>query len=445
MSKQDNKRIGRRAALKTLGGGAAAAAFTLGGAPWNFAIGQSQRTVRIWTTQSAPAQIKVYDTIIKMFEAKNPKIKIALELVSDDDVFPKLTAAHAAGQPPEICSNTNTYVPGALHGRGLVENMADVAKAVGDFTPRSLEVYNEGGFQFSLGAALTVISAMWVRTDLFAAEGLDVPKHWDDYLVAAKKLTKRGVYGTALPYGKGAFANRMMDMFIRQAGGDIVAPDMSVVFDNPGTHRALEFMAEARAFAPPGANNYSFGETLNAFVSGATAIGVYSGRTLSNIHAQNPSLKDKVKAAFYSYPRDGQRYWVCGYDAFFINKGAKVNTDEAKIFAEFFYQPEPYTLFLHGAPAHNLPVVDKVARSATYNDNPVLNQHKADIDTLMAIAAEGWVNIKPTAKHPFIFKMGDIYGSNIMAEVLQRVVVEKQTPKAAAAWGQDRIAEIMKA
>lgn len=229
MSKLDKKRIGRRAALKTLGGGAAAAAFTLGGAPWNFAIGQSQRTVRIWTTQSAPAQIKVYDTIIKMFEAKNPKIKIALELVSDDDVFPKLTAAHAAGQPPEICSNTNTYVPGALHGRGLVENMADVAKAVGDFTPRSLEVYNEGGFQFSLGAALTVISAMWVRTDLFAAEGLDVPKHWDDYLVAAKKLTKRGVYGTALPYGKGAFANRMMDMFIRQAGGDIVAPDMSVV------------------------------------------------------------------------------------------------------------------------------------------------------------------------------------------------------------------------
>ena len=31
-----------------------------------------------------------------------------------------------------------------------------------------------------------------------------------------------------------------------------------------------------------------------------------------------------------------------------------------------------------------------------------------------------------------------------LAEVLQRVVVNGQTPKAAAAWGQDRIAEIMK-
>ena len=40
--------------------------------------------------------------------------------------------------------------------------------------------------------------------------------------------------------------------------------------------------------------------------------------------------------------------------------------------------------------------------------------------------------------------MGDIYGSNVMSEVLQRVVVENAAPKAAAAWGQDRIAAIMK-
>ncbi len=63
---------------------------------------------------------------------------------------------------------------------------------------------------------------------------------------------------------------------------------------------------------------------------------------------------------------------------------------------------------------------------------------------MMAIASEAHINIKPTARHPFIYKMGDIYGSNVMAEVLQRVVVNGETPKAAAAWGQDRIAQIMK-
>jgi multiple sugar transport system substrate-binding protein len=419
----------------------AAAASTV---PTRWAIGQSVRTVRLWTTQSAPDQLAVYRGLIRDFEAANPSIRIALELVSDDDVFPKLLAAHAAGDPPEICSNTNTYVPGALFAKGLVEDMGDVAAAIGDFTPGSLATYNDGGHQFALGAALTVISTMWARTDLFAAEGLEVPQYWDDYLVAAKKLTKRGIYGTALPYGKGAFANRMLDMFLRQAGGDIVAPDFSVVFDNPGTIRALEFMKEARPYAPPGANSYSFGETLNAFVTGATAIGVYTGRTVASIHTQNPAIEKDVKAAFYAYPRDGVRYWVCGYDAFFINKGPKVNVTDAKTFARFFYQPAPYTKFLLAAPLHNLPVVQRVANSAAYNDDPLIRAHQADADTMMAISKEAFVNIKPTAKHPFIFKMGDIYGSNVLAEVLQRVVVNGETPKAAAVWGQDRIAAIMK-
>lgn len=433
----------RRGVLKGLGVGGIAAAATVGSGVNNFAIGQSQRTVRIWTTQSAPDQVKIYREMIADFETKNPKIKIALELVSNDDIYPKLAAAHAAGQPPEICSNTNTAVPGALYGNRLLEPLNDVAKTI-DFTPESLAAFNDGGEQFAFGAALTVITTMWVRTDLLAAQGIAVPKHWDEYTAAVKALTKAGTYGTALPYGKGAFANRIMDMFIRQAGGDIVAPDMSVVFDNPGTHRALEFLKEIRPFSPPGANNYSFGETLNAFVTGATAIGIYSGRTLVNIWAQNPGLKDKVQAAFYAYPRDGNRYWCSGYDAYFINKGPRVNVDEAKEFTRYHYSPEPYTKFVHGAVGHNLPVVKSVTNSPVYQDHPILKAHKADIDTMMAIASEAHINIKPTAKHPFIYKMGDIYGSNVMAEVLQRVIVNNETPKAAAAWGQDRIAQIMK-
>jgi len=405
---------------------------------------QNTRAIRLWTTQSAPAQVKVYREIIANFEKSQPRIKVELELVSDEDVYPKLTAAHAAGDPPEIVSNANNYVPAALLERDRLEPLNDVAQAVGDFMPRSLEVYNEKGMQYALSAAQTVISTMWLRTDLLAAEGLTAPKHWDEYLAACKKLTKGGVYGTALPYGKGAFANRIVDMFLRQCGGDIIAPDGSVVFDNPGTIRALEFLKELRPYAPPGANNYSFSETLNAFVSGATAIGFYTGRTLTNIHTQNPKLIDHVAAAPYSYPRDGLPYWVCSFDSFFINKGPKVAVAEAKEFAKYFFKPEPYGAFILGAPAHNMPVTSSVARSAAYLENPILVKHKTSIATMEEIGRQAWVNTKPTAKHPLIYKMGAVYGSNTMSEVLQRVIVENATPKAAAAWGQERIAAIVK-
>ena len=160
------------------------------------------------------------------------------------------------------------------------------------------------------------------------------------------------------------------------------------MFDNPGTVRALEFLKEVRPYAPPGANSYSFSETLNAFVSGAAAIGMYTGRTLTNIHAQNPGLKDKVQAARYVYPRDGQPYWVCSFDSFFVNKGPRVAVAEAKEFAKFFYKPEPYTAFILGAPAHNMPVVQKVASSPTYNNNAILQAHQADVRTMLEIGAQ---------------------------------------------------------
>jgi multiple sugar transport system substrate-binding protein len=436
--------VSRRSLLRGAAGlGLGATAASVVGMP-AIVRAQGARTVRLWTTQSAPAQVTVYRQLIRDFETANPGIKVALELVSDEDVFPKLTAAHAAGDPPEIVSNANNYVPAALFEKDRLEPLNDVAAAVGDFQPRSLEVYNESGVQYALSAAQTVISTMWIRADLFKAQGLEVPKHWDEYLAVCKALTKAGVYGTALPYGKGAYANRIVDMFLRQCGGDIVAPDGTVVFDNPGTVRALEFLKEVRPYAPPGANSYSFAETLNAFVSGAAAIGMYTGRTLTNIHAQNPSLKDKVQAARYVYPRDGQPYWVCSFDSFFVNKGPRVAVAEAKEFAKFFYKPEPYTAFILGAPAHNMPVVQKVASSPSYNNNAILQAHQADVRTMLEIGAQAWVNTKPTAKHKLITKMGDIYGSNVMSEVLQRVIVENAAPKAAAAWGQDRIAAIMK-
>ena len=118
------------------------------------------------------------------------------------------------------------------------------------------------------------------------------------------------MYGTALPYGKAGFSNLAVDMFVRQAGGDIVAPDNTPAFSGPGTIKALEFLKEARRYCPPGANNNSFGETLSAFTSGGTAIGMYTGRTLVEVETRNPSIKDKINAAPYAYARDGVAWWM---------------------------------------------------------------------------------------------------------------------------------------
>ena len=49
-----------------------------------------------------------------------------------------------------------------------------------------------------------------------------------------------------------------------------------------------------RELCPPGATNYSWGESLTAFVSGATATGIYTGRVLINVNTQNPAHRRRT-------------------------------------------------------------------------------------------------------------------------------------------------------
>jgi multiple sugar transport system substrate-binding protein len=433
-----NRSLSRRSALQATGALLAASAGARTGRA------QAIKTLQVWTGQSSREQQKAFEAMAADFEAAHPGVTVALQTVSDDDAWPKLLAGYAAGQPPDMCFNLNPVVAVALQSKGLLEPLNDTAAAIAGLDRRMLQTFNDRGDQFAIGVVRTVISTMWTRRDLFEAAGVEVPQYWDQHLAAARKLTGRGVYGLVLPYGKTVFSNIVVDMFVRQAGGDIVAPDGSPAFNGPGTVRALTFLKELRPFCPTGANSYGFSDTLNAFTSGATAIGMYTGRTLSEIDQRNPALIDQVDAAPYPYPRDGIAWWTSAYLPVFVCKGPKVSVPEAKAFIATFFAPRHYVDFLHGAPGHGLPVIAAIQDSEAYKDNPVLRRHPQQIKVIEEIAAKAWTNIKPSDRHPVQFRMGDIYGANILSGALQRVVIDGQSPEAAAGWGQDQIAQVLK-
>jgi ABC-type glycerol-3-phosphate transport system substrate-binding protein len=76
-------------------GGAALLAGPAGLVLGDDAAAQATGTVRVWTTQGAPLQMQAYEYMVKGFEAANPGVKVNLELFTDDDAWPKLTAAYA--------------------------------------------------------------------------------------------------------------------------------------------------------------------------------------------------------------------------------------------------------------------------------------------------------------------------------------------------------------
>ena len=439
--------LGRRQAAKGLAavGGAVLGSTAIGGI--GRARAQGTKTLRVWTTQGAPLQREAYKFIIQAFEAENPNIKIALEFVSDNDAWSKLGAAFAGGDVPDVVQHLSSVFTASLFQRGLLVPVTDVVEKVGekDFSAASLDVYRDpkGGY-FATVIGTAVLSTLWYRKDLLAAEGLTAPKYFDDWLKVAKATTKGGKYGASLPYSGKGFSNFLVDYTIQAAGGWLIAPDMSVTVNSPAGIAAFEFLKEMRQYAPPGANNYSFDESLGGFVSGAAATTIYTGRVLSNVHEKNKPIEASLEAVPYPYRRDGGRPFATNsFASQFIPKGSK-NVAEAKLFAAFQYKPEMYIKFLHSAPGHLLPVLTSIGKSPAYLDLPLLSEHKAAVEVMVDEAAWGGAPVKPSKDHPLILKSGDIFGANVMAAALQRVVVDGATPAAAAAWLQDEVAKIMK-
>lgn len=412
--------MSRRAALKGLAATSALAALPM--------RAQAQEaTLRWWSPQGAPAQVEAYQFQIAQFEAANPGIKVMFETTSDEGYAPQLAAAFSSGEVPDIVTHLPSFAVQTYYSNGLVAPFDDVIAAIGadDFYEGANDVFRTADGKFcGTGIGNSAANMIWLRKDLMAEAGIDkAPETWDELRAAVQAMQKGGIYGAPLPYGRNSMTSLIFIGFIHQAGGQVFTPDLQVAIDNEGTRNALEFYREMKDYCPPGATNYSWGESLTAFVSGATATGIYTGRVLANVRDQNPAIADAITCQ--TYPRistDVAAWTFNDFPSVFIPAQSK-NIDAAKAFAAFLFQPEGYIKQLHAAPGHVLPVLRSINENAMYQDNDIIRKYPAEV-ALMSSAAAGGFNLGfESPAHASNDKAGEIIASNAIADLVQRVVV----------------------
>jgi multiple sugar transport system substrate-binding protein len=253
-----------------------------------------------------------------------------------------------------------------------------------------------------------------------------------------------GIYGAPLPYGLNSANSLTFIGFIHRAGGSVFTPDLEIALDQQATYDALEFYRSMLELCPPGATGYSWGEMLTSFVSGATATGLYAGRVLANVAAQNPQIADSITCALY--PRMSRDIPAWTYNDFpcVCIPSAASNKAEAKLFAASLFDPTGYILQLHAAPGHVLPVLETVAENPAYRDNEIIDRYPQEIDLMASAAAQGYnLGFETTAHQPNT-KAGEIIASNAIAEMVQRVVLNDENPQVAVGNTVARLEEIMR-
>jgi multiple sugar transport system substrate-binding protein len=419
--------ISRRSTLTGMGALGAAAA--LG----SQASAQAGVTLRWWSTQSVPAQLEAYKFQIASFEAANPGIKVVFEPTSNETYAAQLSAAFASGQVPNIVTHLPSFAVTNYWRSGLLEPFNDVIQAVGPekFYDGANRIYEiEPGKFAGAGIGGTSANAMWLRTDLMKKAGIEkAPTTWDELRAAAKKMQGGGIYGAPLPYAKNSMTTLIFICFIRGAGGQVFTPDLQVAIDSPETLNALEFYKSMRELCPPGATGYSWGESLTAFVSGATATGIYTGRVLANVNQQNPSIKDSITCTTYPTIAPNVPSWTFNdFPSIFIPKAAK-DMAATKKFAAHLFAAEGYIKQLHAAPGHVLPVLRTIADDPKYLDNPIIAKYPNEVKIMAAASAGGFNLGFESAKHKPNVKAGEVVNSGVIAELVQRVCLNNENAK----------------
>lgn len=219
-------------------------------------MGFAQTTI-VFQTSLMGSKEEARNELIKDFEKAHPNIKI--EHRGYHDIYKnheKLLTSMVGGNPPDLVSNHDHFVPTYAYYNGLepLDMYFELAgldsKEI--FYQVLLDACTYNGKLY--GAPLfSTADALLYNRDIFKEEGLDPakpPKNWDDLLDYAQRLTirKDGKLiraGVELPYGKEETRNRVFLTLLWSNGGKLFNEDLSrATFNTEEGIEALQFYVD---------------------------------------------------------------------------------------------------------------------------------------------------------------------------------------------------------
>jgi ABC-type glycerol-3-phosphate transport system substrate-binding protein len=374
---------GARAALAPVALGAAGtlgACATPAGQPAQPA--QPARTlsgpVQIWANRVFPFHEDVGGEIAASFMAKAPAVTIRSEPLAGNAVE-KLTAAVAAGDPPELVS-IGAHEVQTLAAGGAVASLEDYLRRSGalrkpDIWPTLLKdvTYKDQVFGLPYGPDLRVL---YISVDKYRGAGLDPrqpPRTWDALDQAIAKV-HRGGAGTDVEHlgfdpflGSGGIYRWMVPFW--QLGGELLSPDGErVTINNEHAIRALTWLKKV-------VDSQGGYEKMQAYEKGQHYTQLFMDNNVTHLYAtyaeraqvfqrDAPSLE--YAFATYPLPPNGRRANYGGGHTFPIARGAK-NPDTAWAFLEHLSSDEQNLKFADRY--DRIPIRISTTRSERYHRN----------------------------------------------------------------------------
>jgi multiple sugar transport system substrate-binding protein len=191
----------------------------------------------------------MYEQLLARFHELNPQIRVRPMWVPGSQYQTKLKTLIAAGKAPDLFWSGDVWVAYELPFLAdLTELVArDAAELdLDDFYPELLAACRYDGRQFLLPRWFNV-ALLYYNRKLFDEANEPYPSEnwtWDDYLAAAKRLTRAGAGGKVEIWGSSITTGWWGEwlIYVRQAGGALFTDDLNqCLLDSPEAVTGMRF------------------------------------------------------------------------------------------------------------------------------------------------------------------------------------------------------------
>ena len=341
-------------------GAAIALSLTACGAPGGDAAGESNATGPVadptepvtisfasWVGESAEMQ-----GLAEKFEEEHPNITIEFQNVPADTITQKLTTQIAGNNPPDVAYVDSSTVASFASREALVNldnyisrsDVVDPDDYVQAF--RDFATYDGSLYGLPIDGEST---ALFYRTDLFEAAGIDAPPTtWEELEDAAEKLTipEEKQYGLAMFAPESAY---YWYPYLWQAGGEVLSEDgESVLFDSPEGVEAAEFYVGLTEYAAPDYLNSNSYDGRLGFFNGQIAMYPAGAWFAGVVQEEAPDLEGKWDVAPLPEGSAGCATTVAS-DTLVLFSGSD-KQDAGWKWIEFLSQPENMSELTFGSP-----------------------------------------------------------------------------------------------
>ncbi|NRG41711.1 extracellular solute-binding protein [Rathayibacter sp. VKM Ac-2835] len=297
--------------------------------------------------QSKPEVIGYFDEVIERFHAAQSRVRVVHDFSSN------LSAGFVRTNPPDLgCLNYNFEVARFVE-RGALSDLSDIAEAKRinpDLQPLIEQTASYPGRTSVLPYSL-MMSAVLYNREIFAAQNLEVPTTWTEFLAVCDALTAAGItpiYGTykdpwtvaqgLFDYSVGGTVD--LEAFfsqLKEQGAD-VGPSSPVSFEKDFA-APVEQMVRLAGYAQPNAASRAYGDGNLAFSNGEAAMYFQGPWALSEIAKTAPDLSIGAFPLPMTDDPDERRVRVNVDLALWIPE-ASTKKAAAREFLSFLMQPE---------------------------------------------------------------------------------------------------------